>query len=190
MIDYMQVLIWTMLFVVVVEMIFPNSHLKKYIKLILGFIVIYNMIAPIINGGIFERGPYDEYVTYYQEQFDLVTDKGIQIEGYEKQLQESFIQIEAQKITQNIEKELELVVENVTVSAQMQDYTPHVTDIDLTLSHKKEDTAIMIPTIKIGEKDESIGISEQNLQKEVKNVLSDFYNLDNVNIYIVVQDVK
>ena len=32
--QYLMMIIWTMLFVIVVEMIFPSSDLKKYLKII------------------------------------------------------------------------------------------------------------------------------------------------------------
>ena len=66
--DYMQILIWTMLFIILVEMIFPASEFKKYLKLLLGFIIIYTIFTPIVKGGFWNEAKYDEYVRYYQEQ--------------------------------------------------------------------------------------------------------------------------
>ncbi len=189
--DYMEILIWTMLFVVVIEMIFPSSHLQKYIKLILGFIVIYTILGPIIKGGLFEQGKYDYYVAYYQDQFDLTTDKGVHMEDYEQELLESFTTQEKSKIIKQVEGALDVTVEMIEVFATLEGYVPTTNEIILAVSYNQEEGGlIIIPKIKIGEKDESIKLEEENLEKEIKNLLSDFYNWDNVNIYILVQDMQ
>lgn len=198
MIEYLKVLVWTMLFIVVIEMILPSSALQKYIKLILRFILIYTIIAPIVGiffkGDIFEITKYDEYISLYNEQFDLMTEQGIRMEDYERELQDSFELREKALIKERIEKELDISVE-VMVSSIMENYTPQLTDIELTVSPKKEeenagDHLIMVPKIVIGNKSDSIRLYQKNIEKEIKKLLSDFYNLGQVNIYILVQDVK
>ncbi|OOO00176.1 MAG: hypothetical protein ATN35_08655 [Epulopiscium sp. Nele67-Bin004] len=186
--NYMEILIWTMLFVVVVEMIFPSSHLQKYIKLILGFIVIYTILGPIIKGGLFEQGAYDEYVMYYQNQFNLATDKSIHLEEYEQELIEAFTEQETTKIINAIEGSLDVNVDDVTVVAYIEGYVPTTYEIWLELSYKEETGKIFIPQIKIGEKSDSIKLDLENLEKEVKNCLSHFYNWDKV--HIIIQDVQ
>ncbi|OOB78813.1 MAG: hypothetical protein ATN33_06630 [Epulopiscium sp. Nele67-Bin001] len=188
---YMEILVWTMLFIVVVEMIFPNSHLQKYIKLILGFILIYTILAPILKGGLFEQGTYDEYVAYYQDQFNLETGKSVHIEDYEQEVLESYILQEEEKVKAYIEKNItDIQVEVLEIIAAMESYIPAVTDVLLTVSYKEEPgSPIVIPQIKIGEKSESIKLDTENLEKEIKNLLSDFYNWDKVNIHIIVQDI-
>ncbi|ONI46111.1 hypothetical protein AN641_02270 [Candidatus Epulonipiscioides gigas] len=198
MIEYLKVLVWTMLFIVVIEMILPSSALQKYIKLILRFILIYTIIAPIVGilfkEDIFEITKYDEYISLYNEQFDLMTEQGIRMEDYERELQDSFELREKALIKERIEKELDISVE-VMVSSIMENYTPQLTDIELTVSPKKEeknagDHLIMVPKIVIGNKSDSIRLYQKNIEKEIKKLLSDFYNLGQVNIYILVQDVK
>ena len=47
--QYLMMIIWTMLFVIVVEMIFPSSDLKKYLKIVLGFVMVYMIASPMIK---------------------------------------------------------------------------------------------------------------------------------------------
>ncbi len=189
---YMEILVWTMLFIVVVEMIFPNSHLQKYIKLILGFILVYTILAPILKGGLFEQGAYDEYVAYYQDQFALETGKSVHIEDYEQEILESYILQEQEKVKAYVEKNInEIEVVEVEIAAQVQSYIPEVTSVVLTVRYKQDNSGpIIIPQIKIGEKSDSIMLDIENLEKEIKTLLSDFYNWDKVNIYIIVQDIN
>ncbi|ONI44825.1 hypothetical protein AN642_02065, partial [Epulopiscium sp. SCG-B10WGA-EpuloA2] len=179
MIEYLKVLVWTMLFIVVIEMILPSSALQKYIKLILRFILIYTIIAPIIGiffkGDILEITKYDEYISLYNEQFDLMTEQGIRMEDYERELQDSFELREKALIKERIEKELDISVE-VMVSSIMENYTPQLTDIELTVSPKKEeqnadDNLIMVPKIVIGNKSDSMRLYQKNIEKEIKKLL-------------------
>ncbi len=190
--EYMEILIWTMLLVVVIEMVFPTSPLQKYIKLILGFILTYTMLSPIIKGGLFEQGKYDTYVQHYQDQFNLTTDKGKHIEDYELEVIDAFIEHEKQKITSALEKDFDIKVVDVEVGVELDVYMPATTDISLTVRKLAEGeesgiAKIVIPKIKIGEKDENIILDDDDLKKEIKSCLSDFYNWDKVNIYIIVQ---
>ncbi|OON94424.1 MAG: hypothetical protein ATN31_03395 [Candidatus Epulonipiscioides saccharophilum] len=186
-IEYLTTLVWVMLFLVVVEMVFPSSALQKYIKLILRFILVYTILAPIIKGGLFEKIDYDHYVNSYQSKFNLTTAEGAQMHNYEKQLQENYDSREEQIIQVALEKELDMNVE-VVVSSIVRDYTPELTEISLVISDKKseDDNVIKIPQIVVGKKSDSIRLNEENIEKKVILLLSNFYDLGTVKVNIEV----
>lgn len=186
--EYMQILIWTMLFVIIVEMIFPASDFKKYLKIILGFIIVYTIFTPILKGGFWNQGKYDEYVKYYQEQMGMMQNISVSFEEYEGEMLELYKGQELEKISNQLEKQLNLKVIAGEMSFDTTGYTPEITDIYLEVAKAEEKAhTIAIPKIKIGEKDESLALEQDNLKKEIKNCLEDFYNWDNVNININVQ---
>ncbi|ONI37680.1 hypothetical protein AN639_00800 [Candidatus Epulonipiscium fishelsonii] len=187
--DYMEILIWTMLLIVIIEMIFPTSHLQKYIKLILGFILIYTILSPIIKGGLFKEGTYDKYVKNYQDQINLVTEEGRSMKEYEMELLEIYSTQEKDKISGAIKK-LDMEVVSLDVDTSLEGYTPDIIGINLVVRQKKEDVGkIIIPRIKIGNKDD-INKTSAKIENDIKNLLSDFYNWDKVNIHIIVQDIE
>ena len=50
----------TIVIVSILEMLLPNNKIKKYIKMVLGVYVIFNIISPIIqNKEIFDLGELD-----------------------------------------------------------------------------------------------------------------------------------
>ncbi|WP_010166288.1 stage III sporulation protein AF [Candidatus Epulonipiscium viviparus] len=189
-IEYLMTLVWVMLFLVVVEMVFPSSALQKYIKLILRFILVYTILAPIIKGGLFETIQYDEYVNSYQDQFDMMTEGGTQMHNYEQELKENYELREIEIIEQAVEKELDMNAE-VVVSSIVRNYIPQLTDIEITVSKNEstDDGLIKVPKIVIGKKSDSVRLYKENIEKEIKNLLSNFYNLGQVNINIEVQNV-
>lgn len=185
---YMQILIWTMLFVIIIEMIFPASEFKKYLKLILGFIIVYTIFTPIVKGGFWNEGKYDEYVKYYQEQVGDEGHMNIKLQEYEEELLGVYEEQEINKIAFKLKKQLNLEVVESDMRFDTTGYTPIIQEIDLVVAEEKKEQKISIPKIKIGEKDESLSQDPDNLKKEIKNCLGDFYNWDNVNINIIVQD--
>lgn len=186
--EYMQVLIWTMLFVIVVEMIFPASEFKKYLKLILGFIIVYTIFTPVVKGGFWNEGKYDEYVKYYQEQVGDLQHTNLKLQEYEEELLGAYKEQEVNKIALKLKKQLNLEVVDSDIVFDTTGYTPTIQEITLNVVKEKKKEKISIPQIKIGEKDKSLSLDQDNLKKEIKNCLGDFYNWDNVNINIIVQD--
>ena len=35
------------------EMILPNGNIKKYVKIVLGIFIIFNIISPFVSGNVF-----------------------------------------------------------------------------------------------------------------------------------------
>ncbi len=110
---------------------------------------------------------------------------------YEQEILESYILQQQEKVKAYIEKNIdEIEVDSIEIMAVMESYIPATTDVLLVVSYKKDTSGpIIIPQIKIGEKSDSIKLDTENLEKEIKNLLSDFYNWDKVNIHIIVQDI-
>lgn len=188
--SYLQMLIWTMFFVVMVEMIFPNSDIKKYLKFVLSFIVLYVIVAPLIEciiGTKYMPGEsLENYVQYYQDYVgdeiaysSIETERERQEKGlvelYTLQLQEQMIQLlEAQ-----IEK---IKIEDIEVDILLDNEGVVIDAIDLTVLQEEAQRI----DVRIGNKNESTVLHEEQLKKEIETCLNNFYTLDSTNIYITV----
>ena len=179
--EYLQMIIWMLIFVLIIEMIFPDSAYRKYIKLILGCILVYTLARPII--GIFntDEKSYDSYVKYYQIYLNG-KDEGIEIYEDQKENQEAILKEYYKKgISELVEKNFE--VEVIYVNIRCDDNI--LSRIDLVASEKIGED-IKIGTIKIGDKSDTLGGDINNLKNKIKTCLSDFYNVQVRNIYITV----
>lgn len=196
--EYIQMLIWTMLFVIVVEMIFPDTDFKKYIKLIIGILIIYIVFSPLLKIKLLAKADYKGLVTSYQKKLNTGSDE-IYETAFKEQQQKLLVMRQEQserEIKQVIEKKMDLTVLEVGVDFSEHEDTWVPEEISLVVAHgnnggkgnKSIRGNIVIPTIKIGEKDESIVLDQNNLENEIKSCLKDFYNVDNFNIYITVQE--
>lgn len=181
MLTYFQYLIWMMVFVIIIEMIFPDSSYRKYIKLVLSCILIYTMLSPIIGFIKVDGQDYEGYVKKYQQLLIAdQTDEGSYEMALKKQ-QDYLRNMYEQSITAYVEGQFEVKVQQVAVSWQ----EDALYEIALTVGEKTENTRI--GTIHIGDKSDSISGDEAVLKNKIKTCLSDFYNVQVCNIHITVQ---
>ncbi|MGL4737715.1 MAG: stage III sporulation protein AF [Cellulosilyticaceae bacterium] len=190
---YLQLLIWTMLFVVLIEMFFPSNDLKKYLKLVLGFIVVYTIISPVIKvvTEVRDKDTFESYVMYYQEQLGTKPAYS-EFEAEQSRQQESLRDVYEKQITEQVELMLEktfpITVCNVRIEMSDDNMDFSVKEVDLVIQTKEtKGEAVSVPRIKIGEKDESFTLNDQHVKDEIKKYLKEVYNWDKDNIYITVQ---
>jgi stage III sporulation protein AF len=180
--EYIGTLIWTMLFVVVIEMIFPESQMRKYLKLMLGFMVVYAILFPLISNNWFPVAAYankiEEYGTgmysneAYEAEVKLQQEKNETIyRGYMEE-----------RMASTIEQEVGIEVLSLKYTSGQEGQ-----NLEIMVAQKEEEKKIQIGKIQIGDKSENNKPVEQRLKNEIKSCLKNFYNLDQVNIYITVQ---
>lgn len=189
--EYMQMLIWIMLFVIVIEMIFPDSDYKKYLKLVLGCIVIYTMIKPIIRYIPVQGTSYNDYVREYQQKLEEGLKDEALLNSYNEQVytQQAFLkESTALSIQSLLEKELDIKIMQVDIE-WIQASEVQIDKLYLSVSEKKDQNlgTITIPMIQVGEKSKSIYADEEKLKNKIKTCLRNFYNVPSRNIYITVQ---
>lgn len=178
---YLQYLIWMMLFVIVIEMIFPDSSYRKYIKLVLGCILIYTMLKPIASFVQVDGADYEAYLKKYQI---LLTGEQGAGQNYEEELarqQETLQEVYKTSMKDYIEQEVEVRVTWLQISWNQED----MESIDLTVEKPSE--MLKIGEIHIGDKSDTLDGSEEELKNKIKTSLSNFYNVQVCNIHITVQ---
>lgn len=190
--EYMQMFIWIMLFVIVIEMIFPDSDYKKYLKLVLGCIIIYTIMKPIVQFIPVQGQTYDHYVSDYQKKLSEGLGYQNTLENYDEQIksqQDTLKETFSENIKKVIEKECDIGVKRVDMEWHEGTYEVELAKIDLVVGvYEKEGGNInRIPQIKIGNKSSSISADEENLKIKIKTCLQNFYNVPSCNIHITVQ---
>lgn len=180
--EYLQYLIWMMLFVIVIEMIFPDSSYRKYIKLVLGCILVYTMLSPIIKFVKVDGANYKDYVESYQKLLGI--ESGDAMDRYDEQVKEQQSALEAmyqKNMIQTIEDRFDIKVAQLQL--KMKDN--EVQQVLLTVT--RSDAAIQVGEIHIGDKSRSVDGADEALKNKIKTCLNDFYNVQVSNIYITVQ---
>lgn len=178
--DYFKLLIWMILFVIVIEMIFPDSSYRKYIKLVLGCILMYTLLTPIVRLIKVDGADYKAYVERYEKLLENGTITG----DYEKQFnrqQEDLKEAYKHSIKTLIEQQVEVSVQQV----DLETINHEISRMYLVVG--KKEAPIHIGSIHIGDKSQTVNGEEEQLKNKIKTCLSNFYNVQVQNIYITVQ---
>lgn len=136
----------------IIEMILPDNKNKKYIKMVLGIYVLFNIISPIVTN---------------KEVFSI---ENIDIEKYTQNTSSNVDQSSMDKrLKQIYEEELEKQIENIFKESG---YTVNCS-IDAELDSKKKNAGIHKITVKIKSKE-----NESKNIEEIKNKICDQYEIE------------
>ena len=200
---YVQNIAMVMIFTTFVNLIMPDGDFKKYIKIVLGLIIIITILGPI-NTLVFKNRPsYTDLLKKYEIGIEgasikahdtqyLEVQKNIILENYEDKLRPQIIGI-VEKGNQVAVLELDIEFNQDIESDQFGDIV-HINMIVEPGTEDYDKSMIKIPKIKVGTKsiqnhstDKNNGQIEGQIEENIKTSLIDFYNLPDVNINITVQ---
>lgn len=197
--QYTQNIAMIIMFTTFVNLIMPNGDFQKYIKMVLGLIVIITILAPI-NTILFKNKPnYTDILKRYQldiEQATVQVESGMFLDAQKDIILENYREKITPQIIEIVEKSGKVTVMALGVDLNedtMSNEFGKITAIDMMVestNQKNDKNTIKIPKIKVGtkkiEQDSAVG-NEGQIEKDIKTCLIDFYNLSNVNINITVQ---
>lgn len=203
--SWLQGIIIAVIVATIIEMILPNSNSKKYVKVVLGVYVVFNIITPVVNqffnsdfelSSIINMEEYAKKMQTYE-----VANENIDIS---KANEENIKQIYASNLKNDMKAKLEekeYLVKELQVEVE-NDESYTIKSISMLLEKKKEkaqeekiENRIIINeiekvNIQIGEKKEEVNteVSSKITEKEkeeVKQYLSSVYEIKEkqINIY-------
>ena len=196
--SWLQGIIISVIIATIIEMILPNGNSKKYIKVVLGIYVVFNIITPIINqftNSSFELSSIiniEEY-TKKMETYDVSSN------NIDKSNEENIMQIYISNLKTDITAKLEekeYHVNNIEVQIE-NDETYKIKNIELSIVKKEEEKTyennirineIETVKIQIGKQEQKENIETTNLEekekKEIKKYLSSVYEIQEKQITI------
>lgn len=186
----------------ILTFLMPDGHMKKYLRLFSGIVLMLIMLGPIIKySGILEHMNY-QIIT---QQFQISRmGEGIDYGQYNKTRDETTMNIYKDKITKHIERILDndnIVVKHTEVMVEenvdSEEYGM-IKSVYLTVSNieeTKKKGSIKVQPVKvdqviIGEKNRDIVIKTTEdiiLEKKIKKIMNNFYNLSSDNIHIIIE---
>ena len=201
--SWLQGIIVAVVIATIIDMIMPNGNSRKYVKVVLGIYVVFNIIAPIVNKFAGEdlkvssftniEGAIKEMDTYNTSSSNI---------NISKSNEENIKQIYIANLKQDIKAKLEgknYDIERVNITLENSE-NYELKEIEVYINSKKEkkdnnDVSInQIENINIqveineentknDEKPQSNKIPESK-QKEIKQYLSGIYEINEENIHI------
>lgn len=202
--NWVETIILVILATSILEMLMPNNHFKKYIQMVMGILIIFTIIRPVSS--LFSKQiRYASTIETHDlqiEKYNIQNNQALNYSDVQKEqivdMYESKLKSQAQDIVQRISHvegaSVEVVFNNNIDSKQFGE----IQKLNIMLPKQQEKNSnssliqkVKIEKIQIGLKkvaeSESHSKETANSIKELKNSLSDFYNLSPTNINISVQ---
>lgn len=169
--NFASIIVGTCIFVILLQMIIPDNKSKKYISFVLGIIVTYTLISPILNianidiNEVLDSAMEDYHIVKYDDNL------------YEKSFNKSYEQILIDDIVNRL-KDNGYKVSNVEV--EYDEITYSLSKIYMNL--ETSDGYVQKVKVEVSNSDSS----NQNIVavNDIKNILSSVYGINKENIYI------
>lgn len=168
------------------EMLLPNGNIKKYVKIVLGIFIIFNIISPFVNGNVFNSVDLEKELDNYISNTNTTASSNNQ-----NNLDKMYIDIFKNDVKEQIENQ-GFYVEKCEVEAsfdtEKNDFGINKINIKLGSKNKKENSNNIVNIKDIENIDIHIGNnSEENISKNnldskdidfLKDYLSKHYEID------------
>ena len=169
------------------EMILPSGKSQKYIKMVLGIFIIFNIISPFVDANSLYNFDVNELIENYTE--NIETSSGISTQD---KIEEAYIKELETDIINTVEKEGYNVSScDIDAVIYSDDNNAGINSINIVLlsknNNKTEETSSDINSIENIEINVSVGNQEKNNQennitqkdiKDLKKTLSKHYEID------------
>ena len=159
----------------IIEMILPNGNSKKYIKMVIGVYIVFNIVAPVINK-----------ITNNSFSLESIID----VNKYTNQLQS--YEVSSEKLDSNNEssiKEMYKINLEKDMKSKLEEKGYIVNSINIEINNDKEYTikSVDLKISKTGEQEEKKAntvekIEKVNIEVSVENRIENNENIENVEI--------
>ena len=139
------------------EMLLPNGNIKKYVKIVLGIFIIFNIISPFVNGNVFDSIDLEKELNNYISNTNTTASSNKQ-NNLDKMYIDTF------------ENDLKEQIEN-------QGYDVDNCEVDASFDTEKNDFGINKINIKLSSKN-------KKTKEENANNMIDIKNIENIDIHI------
>lgn len=197
--NWAQGIITAVIIATVIEMILPQGHNQKYIKMVLGIYILFAMITPIIQTFTKEDFEFNlaEYEKYFQDQTYEVSSKAVEQKN-DQNIQNIYVSNLKQDMKQKLkEKGYEVVKIELEAELEDQEQYGNLKGIRLQVKKKQEEDFIsQINTVNRIEIENRANVVEDTIKeqnnkdisekekKEIKEYLNDTYSVEKNKIII------
>lgn len=201
--EWVITIVSVIIFVTFIEILIPNSNYKRYINVVIGFLLMIVILTPLtklISGQI----DFEEEILKISNQLELSTAQN-RINNIQYSNDEAVITLYKSEISKQIKNHIEYntryVTDTVLIEVEDDNNSTQfglIKNLNITLKEKTENVESISKTIEpvqinvsIGEKNnntvEANSILINNGEDLIKEDISDLYNVseDDINIYIL-----
>lgn len=159
--SWAEQIVLSVIIVTIIELILPNNKNRKYIQMVIGIYILFNIISPVIeNKQVFSFEEYENNSVYISSSGNVIDQTSM-----DKRIEKIYIE----ELEKNIIKKFE---EN--------GYEVIKCEVDGVLNSNDKNAGIHLITVKLKKNDKESGI----LVEEIKEEISEEYEIDKSKIVI------
>lgn len=167
----------------IIEIILPNGHIKKYVKVVLGIYIVFCMISPFVNNASLYN--FDKNIDNYVEELANNEKGKINQENMDKRLKQLYIDELKNNFIKKIE-EYGYEVEKCNIDAELSSISnnPGIHKVYITI-YEKNKGITNIEKVDININETNIDeVTENDKISKLKQELANYYEIDSNVIYI------
>lgn len=184
---YVKKIIFFLVFTSFLQILFLNNNYKKYLQLVLNLILIFIMLDPLLDiYNSISKGNLDEYIQIAEEaDFSLDEDTYIEIQN---QIVLDLFEENIRSQTQNIIGNGYTILDFDLTLVEDKNYQTVIKNMSISLSKESEKTVYVKPFSFSTNtaQDENYDNEYAEEIKNLKILISNFYNLSFENIFITI----
>ncbi|NLZ91103.1 MAG: stage III sporulation protein AF [Clostridiales bacterium] len=193
--NWVVTIVITMIFVTIVEIMMPSGSTRKYISLVIGLMVMFVIINPVLT---LMAGDFDFGSRVYETSRSIALgDVNYRMGRLENSSREGVIKLYKSSLEQQIEKDIEnkglgkVQAEVEIEERQDAEDFGSITGIRVVITDTADkDRAGEIEkvdriTVKVGDDTGQLGIHEESMQKEIAKYLAGTYQLPEERVEVV-----
>ena len=166
----------------ILEMLLPNNKIKKYVRMVFGLYIIFNIISPFVNNkDILDVSSYDfnEYIG------DYATNQTNEEEtSMNSRIEEIYIEELEKDITQKIEDlGYQVITCNVYATLSSENEENYIEEIELTVEKSKEQGNAKNKNTEENQQEETIEDKLVEEIQKIKPVNTTVQSNNDINIY-------
>ena len=100
--NWAKAIVMAVIIVSVLEMLLPNNKTKKYVKMVMGIFILYNIISPFIKDKNLLRFEESNLQTYSSTEVNTIE---VDQESMDRRIEELYIKEIEKDITKKVEKQ-------------------------------------------------------------------------------------
>ena len=180
--NFVVTLVTTLIFITAIEILGPDNSMKKYVKFVLGLILIAVLLSPIINFFSKGEGVVTQAIDKYEKEIIVSSTSGKNTEDKDKLRQESF----KENFNKNCVSILNNKFEDYNFKSQVEcdvDFTDMTFNVNKLIIGIQKKGIKKIDQVDLS-KDKSEENNEDSVQKEIKKFLSDELKVEEKKIQV------
>lgn len=168
---FITTLVTTLIFITAIELVGPDNSMKKYLKFVMGLILVSVLLSPIVK--LFSKG--ETALISVIDKYDKEVEKGVYGEHTDTNAQELREESFKNNFNRNCINKLSREFENMTFESELDcevdfdNMTCKVNELRIGISEKG---VKKVKEVKIGGGEEEVK-EEDSTQKEVKDFISE-----------------